>query len=89
MVRRDATIPTRDVAKAYRDDWHTLDHRPTESQLRREIAYYEGLAAQLRRSMDPSERWKQHLYKDHASHRRKLLAALRDGRPEAWVEYPG
>lgn len=88
MARRDV-IPPRDVAKAYRDDWRTLDHRPTERQLRREIRYYERLAAQLRRLMNPSLRWKQHLYEDHANHRRKLLAALRDGRPEAWVEYPG
>jgi len=88
MVRRDA-IATRDVAKAYGDDWRMLDHRPTERQLRREIMYYERLAAQLRRSIDPGEKWKQHLYEEHASHRRKLLAALRDGRPEAWVEYPG
>ncbi len=76
------------VSEAYRDDWNLLTRIPTEAQLRKEIRYYLRLAIQARDSADANSRWRERLYRDHASHRRKLLAALRDGRPEAWLEYP-
>ena len=76
------------VAEAYRNDWNLLTETPSEAQLRKEIRYYLRLAIQARNSPDTSSRWRERLYRDHASHRRKLLAALRDGRPEAWLEYP-
>ena len=76
------------VSEAYRDDWNLLTRIPTEAQLRKEIRYYLRLAIQARHSPDADSRWRERLYRDHASHRRKLLAALRDGRPEAWLEYP-
>ena len=76
------------VSEAYQNDWNLLTRIPTEAQLRKEIRYYLRLADQARHSPDPSSRWRERLYRDHASHRRKLLAALRDGRPEAWLEYP-
>ncbi len=76
------------VSEAYRDDWNLLTRIPTEAQLRKEIRHYLRLAIQVRHSPDAKSRWRERLYRDHASHRRKLLAALRDGRPEAWLEYP-
>ncbi len=77
-----------EVSEAYRNDWNLLTKIPTEAQLRREIRYYLRLAMHARNSSDMNNRWRERLYRDHASHRRKLLAALRDGRPEAWPEYP-
>ena len=76
------------VSEAYRNDWSLLTTPPTEAQLRKEIRHYLRLALQARNSADINSRWRERLYRDHASHRRKLLAALRDGRPEAWMEYP-
>ncbi len=74
--------------EAYRSDWNLLTETPTEAQLRQEIRHYLRLAVLARNSPDANSRWRERLYEDHASHRRKLLAALRDGRPEAWLEYP-
>lgn len=87
MIRRRISRFQR-VSEAYQNDWSLLTIVPTEAQLRKEIRYYLRLAIQARNSPDTSSHWRERLYQDHASHRRKLLAALRDGRPEAWLEYP-
>ena len=87
-MRRRRSSRFQKVSEAYRDDWNLLTSIPTEAQLRKEIRYYLRLAIQARHSPDPDHRWRERLYRDHASHRRKLLAALKDGRPEAWLEYP-
>jgi len=87
MVQRQPS-PTEPRALAEDGDWNSLNHQPSAEELRLEIKHYERKAAEARRSRNPEERWKYHLFRDHANHRRKLLAALRDGRPEAWMEYP-
>ena len=86
MVKRHAPRHAR-PSVAYASDWNSLNRKPTAEELRLEIKYFERKASEARRSQDPEERWKYSLYRDHANHRRKLLAALRDGRPEAWFEY--
>ncbi len=69
-------------------DWHVVDNPPDEAQLLDEIAQYEREMARVRSDGDYHEAWKVYLYTAHISHRRKLLAAVRDGRPQAWAEYP-
>ena len=69
-------------------DWHVTDNPPTEAQLRDEIAHYEQEIARVRSAGDYHQAWKVYLFTAHISHRRKLLAAVRDGRPQAWAEYP-
>ena len=71
------------------NEWHVIDNPPTEAQLLEEISEYERKIARVRTSGDYHQAWKLHLYRAHLTHRRKLLAAIRDGRPEAWAEYQG
>ena len=69
------------------EGWYTGGTPPSEQQLREEIAYYERKCAELARKADGIELGALSLYRAHALHRKKLLAAVRDGRPEAWQEY--
>ena len=69
-------------------EWHVIDNPPTEAQLLDEIARYEREMAQVRSDGDYHQAWKVYLFKAHITHRKKLLAAVRDGRPQAWAEYP-
>ncbi len=69
-------------------EWHVVDNPPSEIQLLDEIAQYEREVARVRSDGDYHQAWKIYLYKSHISHRRKLLAAVRDGRPQSWAEYP-
>ena len=69
-------------------DWHVITNPPTEMQLLDEIGQYEREMARVRSEGDYHQAWKVYLFKAHISHRRKLLAAVRDGRPQAWAEYP-
>ena len=85
---RNHVYRARRAREAFRNDWNLLGRMPTEAQLLREIRYYTRLATQMHLSQDSTDRWRESLYRAHASHRKKLLAALRDGRPEAWFEYP-
>ena len=70
------------------DGWYVGGEPPSEEQLRREIAYYEHKISDLSARLPSINRGVLSLYEAHAIHRRKLLAALMDGRPEAWQEYP-
>ena len=56
----------------------------SEQAIREEIEYYERQAALARQT--PGRKWwgLRTSYLDFAARRRMLLAALRDGRPEAW-----
>ena len=69
-------------------EWHVVDNPPTETQLLDEIAQYEHEMTRVRSDGDYHQAWKLYLYKAHISHRRKLLAAVRAGRPQSWAEYP-
>ncbi len=69
------------------NDWYTGGTAPSEQQLREEIAQYERKCAALTGEADGDDRGVLSLYEAHALHRKKLLAAVRDGRPEAWLEY--
>ncbi len=80
------TSTSRDTA--YAEDWEAISTPPTTEVLLREIDFYERRAREVLESEPPEQRWKSSLYRDHASHRRMLLAAVRDGHPEAWVNYP-
>ena len=69
------------------DDWYTGGTPPSEQQLCDEIAYYERKCAELAGKTHTQDHGVLSLWEAHALHRRKLLAAVRDGRPEAWLEY--
>ena len=69
-------------------EWHVVTNPPTEAQLLEEIAQYEREMDRVRSAGDYHQAWRTYLFKAHISHRRKLLAAVRDGRPQAWAEYP-
>jgi len=70
------------------DDSHRLLCAWTETDLLRDISYYEGKATDLERSSLPERHGMVTVYRYSAQQRRKMLAALRDGRPDAWREYP-
>jgi len=60
----------------------------TQEHLVREIAYYRRKAEELTHMADPREKGMRHVYQTLASDRLRLLAALKDGHPEAWTDYP-
>ena len=61
----------------------------TEAGLLRDIAYYESKAADLEQSARPGRLGLVTVYRYSAKQRRQMLAALKDGRPDAWMEYSG
>jgi hypothetical protein len=70
------------------EQWHVRDAAPSPARLREEIAFYEQKLATIQKPETSHDRGMALVYRAHIRHRRKLLAALRDGRPEAWAEYP-
>ena len=60
----------------------------SEAGLLREIAYYESKAADLEECARAGELGLATVYRYSAKQRRQMLAALKDGRPDAWMEYP-
>ena len=59
----------------------------TEADLLRDIAYYESRAADLAQCARTSHLGLATIYRYSAKQRRQMLAALKDGRPDAWMEY--
>ncbi len=59
----------------------------SEQRLIREAASYDRKAADLEHLHTRHARSMLLVYRTLAKHRRALLRALRDGRPEAWIEY--
>ncbi len=59
-----------------------------EDTLVRDIALYKHQLAELGTPATPHERGMHSNYRTLLSYGRKLLAALRDGRPDAWMNYP-
>ena len=60
----------------------------TEAAIREEIAYYERKAQDVSRGSVRQDAELRECYLAFARRRQQLLAAVRDGRPEAWREYP-
>lgn len=60
----------------------------TPERLLRDIAYYEGKAQAIDAAAGPEEQGMRAVYRAIASDRHRLLAALEDGHPEAWTDYP-
>jgi hypothetical protein len=60
----------------------------SEERIRLEIAYYEDRIAEIGWPITPHEWGLLNNYRTLACFRRKLLSALRDGRPHAWMDYP-
>ena len=60
----------------------------TSERLRRDIAHYERKAAELGRRKSPRETTLRKMYETLAGDRQRLLAALKDGHPEFWTDYP-
>ena len=71
--------------------------RPIEQTLSEEIEHFERLAAlprppssgEVPPGLADAAYNTNELYRAFAKRRRQLLAALRDGQPEAWRDYPG
>jgi len=59
-----------------------------EDTLVRDIARYKHQLAELGTPATPHERGMHNNYRTLLRYGRKLLAALRDGRPDAWMTYP-
>jgi len=60
----------------------------SEERIRTEIAYYEDRITEIGWPTTPHEWGLLNNYRTLACFRRKLLSALRDGRPHAWMDYP-
>lgn len=58
-----------------------------EQTLLEDIRYFEGKVRDLDRPTSAYERAMLRVYGSLLAHRRQLLMAYRDGRPEAWFEY--
>jgi hypothetical protein len=60
----------------------------SEERIRLEIAYYEDRIAEIGGPTTPHEWGLLNNYRTLVSFHRKLLTALRAGRPHAWMDYP-
>ncbi len=58
-----------------------------ESEIRAEIAYYEGKADENAPAVMPAQRNLREHYIRFVGRRKQLLSAFLDGRPEAWQDY--
>jgi hypothetical protein len=59
----------------------------TEEEILSDIAYFNDRLGQMGNASSVYERARKHVYTVLLRHRKQLLAAYRDGRPEAWPEY--
>lgn len=59
----------------------------TESAIREDIQYFESRIRELGEASSSHERAMLRVYSSLLSHRRQMMAAYRDGRPDAWFEY--
>ncbi|HWP94656.1 MAG TPA: hypothetical protein VNL72_02860 [Gammaproteobacteria bacterium] len=59
----------------------------TEESILADIRYFESRLQALANPDTSYERAMQRVYASLLAHRRQVLAAWRDGRPEAWYEY--
>ena len=60
---------------------------PIETMIHEEITYYRNKAQDVSSACERHEAELRECYLAFAQRREQLLAALRDGRPEAWREY--
>lgn len=59
----------------------------TENEVLSDIRYFEDRLDEIRHAESVYQRARRNVYRILLRHRRQLLAAIRDGRPEAWTEY--
>lgn len=59
----------------------------TEANLLADIRYFESKVEAASTSSDSRNQAMKRVYASLLAHRRQTLAALRDGRPDAWYEY--
>lgn len=59
----------------------------TEEAILADIRYFEAKVSAASAPGTTYERAMQRVYASLLAHRRQVLAAFRDGRPEAWYEY--
>ncbi|MGD8574167.1 MAG: hypothetical protein PVJ40_04380, partial [Gammaproteobacteria bacterium] len=58
-----------------------------EDEVLADIEYFATRLSSLDTSDNSYDQARRHVYEILLAHRRQLLKALRDGRPEAWPEY--
>lgn len=59
----------------------------TEQNILEDIRYFEARLHSSDSAADSHSRAMSRVYASLLAHRRQMLAALRDGRPDAWYEY--
>lgn len=59
----------------------------TEANILADIRYFESRIERTAASGDNRDQAMRRVYASLLAHRRQMLAALRDGRPDAWYEY--
>lgn len=59
----------------------------TEANLLADIRYFEARVDDSASASDSRNQAMRRVYASLLAHRRQMLAALRDGRPDAWYEY--
>lgn len=68
-------------------DGDAIHQRLDESAILADIAYFEAKVAEFDAPRTSYERAMQRVYRSLLIHRRQILAAWRDGRPDRWYEY--
>lgn len=68
-------------------DGDAIHRKLDEPAILADIAYFEGKVREIGAPHSNYERAMQRVYQSLLTHRRQILAAWRDGRPERWYEY--
>lgn len=68
-------------------DGDAIHQRLDEQAILADIRYFEDKVRELDAPRTGYERAMQRVYRSLLAHRRQILAAWRDGRPDRWYEY--
>ena len=68
-------------------DGDAIHHHLDESAILADIRYFEDKVRELGEPRTSYEHAMQRVYQSLLTHRRQILAAWRDGRPDRWFEY--
>lgn len=89
MFDDEATGPATETSAAPADavTGNAIARGLTEEAILADIRYFEAKVQAVKQPGSSYERAMQRVYASLLAHRRQVLAAFRDGRPEAWYEY--
>lgn len=69
------------------DGGNAIANAISEESILEDIRYFEKRLKSIGEPEDSHDRAMHRVYSSLLAHRRQMLAAYRDGRPEAWFEY--